>query len=126
MKWRALALLVVVTVAGCGGGGDGSNDKEKATTTAPPKKLEGSATRQKVVKTLSLEKQGDHYTFSGGGGCKILDVAGGTAQVKKLQKSADNPRNVIANKRNTAAVELGGNISYACAVQSSLRLRAIP
>jgi hypothetical protein len=136
MKWKTLAVLVLVALAGCGGGDDNDDSSDNGTggAAAPadttganeaPKSepIKGKVTEEKLIKASALEKKGDHYVWSDG--CEVQAVAVGKDGVKKLQETAKNPKNVIANKNATAAVEII-QATYPCAVHASLFLRTVP
>jgi hypothetical protein len=138
MKWKTLAVLALTVLAGCGGGDDdedSANDGGGATTAADtaaadtaaaepaPQPVKGKVTEEKLIKAAALKPKGDHYVWSDG--CEVRAVAATKADVKKLQKTAENPRNVIPNKSNSAAIEIM-QATYPCAVHASLFLRGVP
>ena len=136
MKWKTLAVLALMALASCGGGDDddnsgdngnaGSADAPAADTSADApaaEPIKGKLTEAKLIAAAGLKKKGATYAWNDG--CDVRAVAADKASVKKLQKAAENPKNVIPNKSGTAAIEIV-QATYPCAVHASLVLRNVP
>ena len=105
----------------------GGSDATPADTSAAPaptaEPVKGKLTEAKLIKASGLKKKGAIYAWSDG--CDVKAVAVDKANVKKLQKAAENAKNVIPNKSGQAAIEIV-QPTYPCAVHASLFLRGDP
>jgi hypothetical protein len=128
MTVRAVAELAAVAAAGCGGDdSEGTQQAQRGTTeqqTTRPEKLEGARTRENVVRTLGLTKEGDVYNFEFPG-CSVVAVATTKEEVKKLEGEVDKPEQLVKNESGSAAVQLA-EVKYFCAIHAATELKRIP
>jgi hypothetical protein len=129
MRLKALAVLAVVAVAGCGGSDSEETDQaqqtgQQTTQTTRPDKLEGARTRENVLRTLGLTKEGDTYDF-GFPGCSVVAVATTKDEVEKLEDEVDKPEQLVKNESGSAAVQLA-EVKYFCAIHAATELKRIP